>query len=85
MRNINCNALVFEVHDLTTNELLSNNLSFEDAPELVYAYQEFYPDHQIEVLCYRQSIAKPIRRTARQQFKHDWFDLLDHIMENLEH
>ena len=46
---------VYEIHDLTTHELLSNNLRFEDLPELIGAYQDFYPTHNI-VACLGKSL-----------------------------
>lgn len=42
----------YEIHDITTGEILADNLTFEDMPELLGAYQIFYPTHEI-VGCYR--------------------------------
>ena len=44
----------FEIHDLTTNELLSDNLAFEEVPELLEAYTKFYSTHEI-VACIRNA------------------------------
>ena len=76
--------ITFEIHNLTTNELLADNLNFNDMPELLNAYQQFYPKHRIEA-CYRVvKVTEHIRYIPRQQFKLDWFDLLDNIIDNLE-
>jgi hypothetical protein len=38
---------IFEIHDITTHEILSDRLPFEEVPELFEAYANFYPSHEI--------------------------------------
>ena len=75
----------FEIHDLTTNEVLSENLTFEDIPELFGAYEMFYPNHEI-VACYREysnSNGKIIKRFysatsfKHNDFKSEWLNLVE--------
>lgn len=73
----------FEVHDITTNTLLCDNVPFEDIPELLMAYKLLYPGHQIEV-CYREvTISERVHHLPREEFTHDWFEMLDTIIDNL--
>ena len=76
--------ITFEIHNLTTNELLADNLNFVDMPELLSAYQQFYPKHFIEASYRVVKVTEQVRYIPRQQFKLDWFELLDDIVENLE-
>ena len=70
----------FEIHDLTTNEILADNLSFDKIPELCKAYEDFYPDHEIAA-CYRYyNNAYKITKYKQNNFKAEWFVLVE---ENL--
>lgn len=73
----------FEVHNVTTGDLLCDNVPFEDIPELLIAYKLLYPRHQIEV-CYREvTITERVHYVPREEFTHDWFEMLDDIIDNL--
>lgn len=73
----------FEIHDITTDELLVDNLAFEDIPELLQAYTMLYPMHRIEP-CYRTiTITQELRLMPQEEFTHDWYELLDDIIDNL--
>lgn len=75
--------ITFEIHDITTKETLVENAHFDDIPELLVAYQSFYPTHQI-VVCYRQvTMTEQVRVIPKHQFKSEWFEMLDCIIDNL--
>lgn len=77
---------VYEIHDLTTHELLSDNLRFEDLPELIGAYQNFYPTHNI-VACYREeSRVIPIKDNYVSEYKSYLVNLFEEytLMDNME-
>ena len=42
---------VYEIHNLTTNEVVAYDLSFNDVPELIGAYMDFFPEYEF-VACY---------------------------------
>ena len=71
----------FEIHDLTTGEILSDNLAFEEVPELFKAYADFYSSHEI-VFCERidEDILIPIhtnkKLSNRAEFQTQWFTLV---------
>jgi hypothetical protein len=67
----------YEIHDLTTNEILADNLSFDDLSELFGAYVELYPTHEIVSCC--RTTKKP--KTHKVSFRIE-FQL--YIMENYE-
>ena len=75
----------YEIHNLTTNEILADNLSFEDIPELLEAYSSFYIADEI-VACFREVDAKNnmqiISRddSARNQFNSEWTCLIDELV-----
>lgn len=81
-------AKTFEIYDFTTSEVLADNLIFDDVPELFKAYQDFYPNHAIDIFYYEVDIDIKISiktnnmtiKKQRQQFKAEWFKLLE---ENL--
>lgn len=80
---MNKTTITFEIHDVTTHELLADNLPFDDLPELVYAYQLMLPTHQIEA-CYREVVVtERLHHIPRDDFKYDWYELLDDIIDNL--
>ena len=62
----------FEIWDEDTNEILVDNLSFEDAAEQSLAYQEFFGDGVSVVI--RESCQTRIRITPEQEFKHAWIN-----------
>lgn len=78
----------FEIHDLTTNEILADNLTFEEVPELFKAYADFYSNHEI-VFCERieDDIVIPIYTNknfnTRAEFKAQWFMLVDTYLCNV--
>lgn len=71
----------FEIHDLTTNEILADNLDFEEVPELFKAYADFYSSHEI-VFCERieDDIVIPIhtnkRLSNKAEFQAQWLMLV---------
>ena len=78
-------TITFEIHNITTDEILVENASFDDIPELVYEYQRMLPIHEI-VACYREiTITERVHELPKDEFKHDWFELLDDIVDNLYH
>lgn len=71
------------IYNLTTNEVLSDNLTFDEVPELYKAYDDFYPDCEI-IACYNEVIssAKKIiskRKAAYNAFITDWIRLMDEL------
>lgn len=76
----------YELYNLTTGEILADNLTFDEVPELFGAYAEFYPDCEI-IVCYRE---KTIVRTCakvvnseeinRKNFYAEWFSLMDELL-----
>jgi hypothetical protein len=81
----------YEIYNLTTGEILADNLTFEDMPELFGAYMEFYPEAEIIVCCRETKItvtcAKFVDReeTNRKRFYAEWFNLMDEllVMDNI--
>lgn len=77
----------FEIHDLTTNEILADNLDFEEVPELFKAYADFYSNHEI-VFCERieDDIVIPIhtnkRLSNKAEFQAQWFMLVTSNISN---
>lgn len=77
----------FEIHDLTTNEILANNLNFEEVPELFKAYMDFYPNHEI-VFCERIendiviSIHANRKISNKTEFQTQWFMLVTSNISN---
>ena len=76
----------YEIHDLTTNEILVDRLEFEDMPELLEAYTNFYPNHEI-VACYREYddvciTINPAKHFAKKYFKTEWFNLVEENLAN---
>lgn len=76
----------YEIYNLTTKEVLADNLDFEDMPELFGAYMEFYPKDNIIVCCRETKItlvqARMIQKeeTARKEFYAEWFNLMDELL-----
>lgn len=77
----------FEIHDLTTNEILADNLDFEEVPELFKAYADFYSNHEI-VFCERieDDIVIPIctkkNFNTKAEFMTQWFMLVASNISN---
>lgn len=77
----------FEIHDLTTNEILADNLAFEEIPELFKAYVDFYLNHEI-VFCERieENIVIPIypnkNFNTKAEFRTQWFMLVTSNISN---
>lgn len=75
----------YELYNLTTRELLADNLTFEEVPELFQAYVEFFPENEI-IVCYREkTIVRPSARVVdpyevdRNNFRAEWFNLMDEL------
>ena len=78
-------TIKFEIHDITARELLCDNVSFDDIPELVNAYEYLYPNHQIEA-CYREiTTIERVRLLPEEEYTKDWLDMLDEILDNMPH
>lgn len=75
--------ITFEIHDITSCEILAENLPFDDVPELVMAYQLLEPTHEIVAVCREITVTERVHHIPREQFKCEWFDLLDDIIDNL--
>ena len=73
----------FEIHDTTTNEILVDKLQFDDIAELVGAYQLLYPTHDIAAVYREVEVVERVRHLPKQQFKAEWFNLIDDIIDNL--
>jgi hypothetical protein len=77
----------FEIHDLTANEILADNLDFEEVPELFKAYADFYSSHEI-VFCERidEDIVIPIhtnkKLSNRAEFQAQWLMLVAYNLCN---
>ena len=65
----------YEIHDLTTNEILADNLNFDNMPELFLAYCNFYNGHDI-VSCYRTHKTQPIK-LRKEEFLNEWLDFVE--------
>ena len=77
----------YEIHNLTTGELLVDNLAFDDMPELYGAYLEFYPYDDIIVCCREIRLSVTCARiihhndneVRRQKFYAEWLTLMDEL------
>ena len=77
------NQVTYEIWDETTNEILVDGLTFEDAAEQCVIYKDFFGTNVAVVL--RES-SKIIRHTTEaQEFKNAWNDYFEsiRIMGNL--
>lgn len=76
----------YEIYNLTTGELLADNLIFDDVPELFGAYAEFFPDHEIAAYYREQPAIKrgvrvvPADEVGRNNFYAEWFDFMDELL-----
>lgn len=76
----------YEIWNLTSGELLADNLNFEDLPELFKAYAEFYFGNEI-IACYRE---KPVIKrcvnvvsansASRNDFYCEWFNFMEELL-----
>ena len=77
----------YEIWNLTTKELLVDNLEFEDMPELYGAYLEFYPNDNIVVLCRETKLTVICERIAsrepsrRKRFMTEWLNFIDELLK----
>lgn len=76
----------YEIHNLTTGELLADNLTFDELPELFGAYADFYPGNEI-VACYREqaTIKRCVKiigvdQAYKNNFYAEWFNLMDELL-----
>lgn len=67
----------YEIWDEDTDEILIDNLSFDDAAEQFLAYQQFFGDGVSVII--RTSCQARTRTTPRQEFKQAWFELMDEL------
>lgn len=74
--------IVFEIHDTTTNEVLADNLAFDEVPELFLAYTLLYSTHNV-VACSRKVEVDKHHLSYREEFKTQWFDMIEDIIDNL--
>ena len=76
----------YEIYNLTTGELLADNLHFDDMPELFGAYMDFYPEDDIIVCCRETKISVACARIVdreelnRREFTSEWLSLMDEIV-----
>jgi predicted RNase H-like nuclease len=76
----------YAIHNLTTGEILADNLQFADLPELFGAYVEFYPNDEIVAVYTESRIvfrkAKPINieEMHRNSFISEWFEFMDELI-----
>ena len=75
----------YEIWNLTTGELLVDNLDFDDMPELYGAYINFYPDDDIVVCCREIKLTVIRERISNREpsrykrFINEWFDFIDEL------
>lgn len=74
---------VFEIHDLTTSEILSDGLFFDDMSELLGAYQELYPAHEVVCCCRLDKVNKPVHQSQQDEFLTNWFNFVDENICNM--
>lgn len=69
----------YEIH-LTSGEILSDGLSFDDLPILFQAYQEWYGEGSI-IACCRTLNGKKFNPQSRQdEFYQDWYELIETLI-----
>lgn len=77
------NTTTYEIWDATTNEMLVDKLTFEDAAEQCKVYQEFF-GHDIVVII--NDATQVIRHTDEaQEYRGAWFAYIDDVctLDNL--
>lgn len=76
----------YEIYNLTANELLADNLKFEDLPELFDAYAKFFPEDKIIACCREKQVIRKhakvvtLNEVNRMEFYSDWFSLIDELV-----
>lgn len=72
----------YEIYDLTANEMLADNLSFDEVPELFGAYYDFYVDHEIIVCCRTTTIKRAYKVLSNKEvaFRLEWFDFVEELV-----
>lgn len=77
----------YDVYNLTTGELLAYDLVFDDVPELVGAYADFFPDNEIIAVESGKEInlktcvkLVDTEEVNRKKFYSEWFDLMDELL-----
>ena len=76
----------YEIWNLTTGEIIADNLNFDDVPELFGAYADFFPCDNIIVCCRKIKIAtasvRPINaeEANRKKFHREWFDFIENLL-----
>ena len=74
---VKINYATYEIWDASTNEVLVDGLTFEDAAEQCLVYQEFFgPD----VFVALREASKVIKHTTEaQEFKNAWIEYWDEL------
>lgn len=62
----------YEIWDVDTNEVLVDNLSFDEAAEQFAVYQKFFDDGVFVAV--RETRHKHIHRTPAQEYKVAWIN-----------
>lgn len=76
----------YQIWNLTTNEMLADNLTFDELPELFGAYADFYPGNEI-VACYTEQVTIKrcvkvlgVDQARKNNFYAEWFDLMEELL-----
>lgn len=77
-------TISFEIYDISSDEILVDNVPFDDIPELLVAYQLF-TGHDIECRYRELTVIERVHVLPKDQFKSDWFELMDYLIDNLYH
>ena len=75
--NAKINQTTYEIWDESTNEILVDGLTFEDAAEQCVIYKEFFGTDVVVVLRESSKIIK--HTTAAQEFKNAWIEYFEEI------
>lgn len=76
----------YELYNLTTGEILADNLTFEEVPELFEAYANFFQDHEIIACCRDLTIVRVHTRVInseemrRRNFYVEWLNLMEELL-----
>ena len=74
----------FEIHDVTTNEVLADNLEFKEIPKLVGAYTDLYPTHEITVYNRTDNAIQTRHMSTRYaNFKSEWLTFIEEYLCNI--
>lgn len=75
----------YQLYNLTTKEVLSDYLPFEEIPELYGAYAEFFPDNEFIVIEKDETVIKVCAKVIdkddarRTEFMVSWLDLVTEL------